>query len=139
MLLAVEYFDELIYLIRNLHLYKEKEYKENYKLFSAERYGELRSKVDFLLTSSRLHARVALTYGENSEEIKIFNQLRFKLINVIALIFTANPETWDEVSKKVTNLFEKEIDPVRQNTEMALIRSTRLKAILRSIVSIEKR
>src|SRR5574337_1180792 len=126
MLLAVEYFDDLYYQSRNIQQYKEKKYKENREAFSPARYMELCEKTDFLLTSSRVHARVALTYGENSKELDNFNKLRTKLKDAALLLFRAKAETWDDISKNVAELFEKEIDPLRQSTEVELIRSTKL-------------
>ena len=138
MFLAVDYLDELNFLSRHIQQYKEKIYKENREAFSPERYVELYDKIDFLLTSSRVHARVAVTFGENSKELDSFNMLRTKLTDTTLLLFRAKAETWDETSKKVFELFEKEIDPLRQNTELALIRSTKLKAVLCSMVSFRK-
>jgi hypothetical protein len=138
MLLAVDYFDELYYQSRNIQQYKEKKYKEHRDAFSPERYMELCEKTDFLLTSSRVHARVALTYGESSKELDNFNKLRTKLTDAALLLFRSKPETWDDTSKKVAELFEKEIDPLRQNTEVGLIRSTKLKAVLCSIVGFRR-
>lgn len=138
MFLAVDYLDELNYLSRHIQQYKEKKYKENRDAFSPERYVELCDKTDFLLTSSRVHARVAVTFGENSKELDSFNKLRTKLTDAALLLFRAKAETWDDTSKKVVELFEKEIDPLRQNTEMALIRSTKLTAVLCSLVGSRK-
>ena len=116
MLLAVDYFDDLYFQSRHIQQYKEKKYKENRDAFSPERYVELCDKTDFMLTSSRVHARVALTYGENSKELDSFNKLGTKLTDAALLLFRAKAETWDDTSKKVMDLFEKEIDPLRQNT-----------------------
>ncbi len=136
--LAVDYLDELYYQSRHIQQYKEKKYKENREAFSHERYVELCNKTDFMLTSSRVHARVALTYGENSRELDSFNNLRTKLADAALLLFRAKAETWDDTSKIVVELFEKEIDPLRHNTEVELIRSTKLKAVLCSMVNFRK-
>lgn len=136
--LAVDYLDELNYLSRHIQQYKENKYKENHEAFSQERYVELCDKTDYLLTSSRVHARVALTYGENSKELDSFNKLRANLTDAALLLFRAKTETWDDTSKKVIELFEKEIDPLRQNTELELIRSAKLKAVLCSMASFGK-
>ena len=138
MFLAVDYFDELYYLSRHIQQYKEKNYKENREAFSSERYVELCDKIDFLLTSSRVHARVALTYGEKSKELDSFNKLRTNLTDAALLLFRAKAETWDDTSKKVMGLFEKKIDPLRKNTEIDLIRGTKLKAVLCSMVCFRK-
>ena len=138
MLLAVDYLDELYFQSRHIQQYKEKKYKENRDAFSPERYRDLCEKTDYMLTSSRVHARVALTYGENSKEIECFNSLRAKLTDAAFLLFQAKAETWDTTNQEVMELFEKEIDPLRQNTEINLIRSTKLKAVLGSMVGLNK-
>jgi hypothetical protein len=143
MLLAVDYLDDLYFQSRHIQQYKEKKYKENRDAFSPERYMELCDKTDYMLTSSRVHARVAMTYGENSQELDSFNKLRVKLTDAALMLFRAKTETWDDTSKddtskKVMELFEKEIDPLRQNTEIALIRSTKLMAVLRGMVGLNK-
>lgn len=128
--LAVDYFDELNYLSRQIEQYKEKKYKECREVFSREKYLELCNKTDRLLTSSSVHARVAVIFGENSKELDSFNILRQKLTDAALLLFQANAHSWDEASQSVFELFEKEIDPLRQATERALIQSTQLKAVL---------
>ncbi len=135
MFLAVDYLDELNYLSRHIQQYKEKKYNENREVMSRERYVELCNRTDLLVTSSRIHARVAFTYGENSKELDSFNKLRDMSRNAALLLLQAKPETWDETSNKIVTLFEKEIDPLRLTTELTLLRSTKLKAILWSMVS----
>lgn len=138
MLLAIDYLDDLYFQSRHIQQYKEKKYKENRNAFSPERYMELCDKTDYMLTSSRVHARVAMTYGENSQELDSFNKLRAKLTDAALMLFQAKAETWGDTSEKVMELFEKEIDPLRQNTEIALIRSTKLMAVLRGVVGLNK-
>jgi len=138
MLLAVDYLDELYFQSRHIQQYKEKKYKENREAFPHDRYLELCDKTDFMLTSSRVHARVALTYGENSKELDNFNKLRVKFTDAVLLLFRAKPETWEDTNKKLLELFEKEIDPLRLETEAALLRGAKLKAALCSMVGLHK-
>ena len=144
MLLAVDYFDELYYQSRHIQICKKKKYIEDKEVMPKEEFMALCNKTDAMLTSSRIHARVALVYGENSEVLEKFNVLREKLQEASLLLFKARPETWNEYSQKVTDLFDHQIDPLRQATERQLLQGANMWAVFigpakRSLKSLRRR
>ena len=139
MLLAVDYLDELYYASRHIQQYKDKLYRENHEAMAKEEYRALCNKTDAMLTSSRVHAHVAMVYGENSGELDKFNTLRTQLIQNTLMLFQAKPDTWEGTSKAVLASFEKQIDPLRHATELELLRGANMRAVFLDMIPFYRR
>ncbi len=129
MLLAVDYLDEINYLTRQIEQYKARKYTENREVMTSEEYRSHCNKLDSLLTSSKIHARVALVYGEDSATLEKFNQLRAKMTDATVRLFNATQKNWLQASAQLHDAFAKDIDPLRLATELELLRGAGFKAV----------
>ena len=139
LLLAVDYLDDLYFNFRYIEQYKERKYQKNREVMSNDEYHTLCNKTDSMLTSSRIHARVAMVYGENSGELEKFNTLRTKLTETTIMLFQACPDTWDQTSASIHRVFEEEIEPLRHTTELELIRGANMWSVFRDMLRFSKR
>lgn len=139
MLLAVDYLDDLYFNSRHIEQYRDKKYKENCEVMSNDEYRALCNKTDSMLTSSRIHARVTMVYGENSGELEKFDMLRTKLTDTTIMLFRACPDTWDEMRASIHKVFEKEIEPLRRTTELELLRGANMWSVFKDVFRLRKR
>lgn len=136
MLLAVDYFDEINFLTRQIEHYKAKKYTENCEIMTTEEYRSYCNKLNLLIASSKIHAAIALAYGKNSVTFDMFNQFRSKLTVATGRLFRATQDNWLKESVELQDAFAKDIDPLRQATEFELLRSAGFNAVLLDTVSL---
>lgn len=124
MLSVVNYCDELNYNSRNL----EQLFKRG--LVNSDEYKQLSNKTDLLLTSSKVKALIALTYGENSRELDKFDELHQELFNAALVLFRAKQGKEAETSELIREKFENVIDPLRHILEIELLRGSSFWSVL---------
>lgn len=121
LLSVVGWADGIFVRLWDIHVHKDRSYTEGKNTLDPEVYKTTTRELRSRLLANEIPTRVALVYGE-SEELGLVNQLRGKMLDAARKLWKANQSTWKEDSKDIMQLFEKEIDPLRQRLERQLLR-----------------
>lgn len=130
---VVGYSDEVYGYLQTMQVYKNQQ-AEGKDTLDLDEYRTASRELRNLVLSSRVHARATLVYGEKSSELEALQALRSHFIQSARLLWNSNPNNWKEVSAALFSLFEKNIDPLRLDTEIRFIRSVRIRNILKDWV-----
>lgn len=116
---VVAYFDEIYNRLQFLHTVKDGNVDTAWVYLKEDEYGAMSRELSVLLTSSTLHAKLALIYGEG-ELLGEFNALRSRLINIASKLRTTKLSDWPEESVNIRGEFQGKIDPMRAQIERNL-------------------
>lgn len=130
---VVGYCDDVYSRLQAMQVYKNQqaEGKDPSKL---DDYRTASRELRDLILSSRVHVRVALVYGEKSYELRVLQALRSHFIESASLLWNSNQNNWNEIHAALFSRFEKQIDPLRLETEIRFVRSVRIRNIVKDLV-----
>ena len=126
---VVGFCDEIYHHLQNLHVYKNAEYTDRGLDLTIEDYRYLSRKLTVLLTSTKVHAKMALAFGEK-EELGLFLELSNQLRQVASILRRATRSGWIKENPQVHELFRDKIDPLRHKLMRDLIKGAKASGIL---------
>ncbi len=129
---AIGYTDELYNLIQIVIGYKDSLYTRNIESMSIEEYQSKQRKINSLVTSFKIIAKVRLVYGEYSIELLNFHKLMTELQKIPYLLWETRIDTWKNDYKKIMDSLEDVIDPLRRSMHVDFLRSTNLISVIKS-------
>ena len=130
---VVGFCDDIYHHLQNLHFYKKAEYTDKNFALSIDDYHQLSRELTVLLISTKVHAKLAIAYGEG-DELALFLELSNQLREVASILRKATRSGWVMEGPQIHHLFENEIDPLRHNLMRALIDGTRPRRIFPNLI-----
>ena len=129
----VGFCDDIYHHLQNLQFYKEAKYNDRSSDLSIEDYRQLSRELTVLLISTKVHAKLAIAYGEG-DELALFLELSKQLRRAASILRKATRSGWVKEGPQIHQLFENEIDPLRHNLMSTLIDGTRPNGILLNLI-----
>ena len=126
---VVGFCDDIYHNLENLHYFKNAEYTKKNTEFPIEDYRKLSRELTVFLTSTKVHAKMAIAYGER-DELALFLKLSNRFRSVASILRQATRSGWVNEGPQIHQMFEKEIDPLRHTLVRALIKGARPKGII---------
>ena len=129
------YSDEVYNDTQVIHVYKSMLYSDQeIPKESLEPYAAAINRLSVSVTSSDIHMRARIVYGENSDELKTLEGLRSYYKTCSLLLWGSEKENWEDKSKELHELFEKNIDPLRGMLEIRLANSVKTMYIIKKLI-----
>jgi len=128
---VVGHIDEFYHLIQEVVVYKDSLFKQE-ETMTVEEHQSMQRRINVLIKSFSIIAKVGLVYGEYSMELSKFSQLMNVLGKIPTLLRKADKDTWKNDYKKIMVEFENEIDPLKHVVQIDLLRSTNPVQIIKS-------
>jgi len=109
---VVGFYDEIYHHLQKLHSFKNSEYTDRDLDLTIEDYQCLSRELTVLLTSTKVHEKMAIAFGEK-EELGLFLELSNQLHQVASILHRATPNAGINEGYQVNQLFKEKIDPLR--------------------------
>ena len=129
---VVGFWDEIYHHLQNLHVYKNAVYTDRDIDLTIEDYRFLSKELTVLLTSAKVHEKMAIAFGEK-EELGLFLELRNQLRQVASILRRAAQSAGINEGQQVNQLFIDKIDPLRHKLIRDLIKRATVTGILLDI------
>ncbi len=129
---VVGFCDAIYHHLRNLHVYKNAKYTDRDLDLTIEDYRYLSKGLTVLLTSTKVHEKMAIAFGEK-EELGLFLELSKQLHQVASILRKATRSDGINEGQQVNQLFKDKIDPLRQKLIRDLIKRAKVTGILPDI------
>ena len=129
---VVGFCDEIYHHLRNLHVYKNAEYTDRDLDLTIEDCRHLSKELTVLLTSTKVHEKMAIAFGEK-EELVLFLELSNQLRQVASILRKATLSSGINEGQQVNQLFKDKIDPLRHKLIRDLIKGAKITGILPDI------
>ena len=126
-LLEVVGFCDEIY--HHLHVYQNAEYTDRDLDLTIEDYQSLSRELTVLLTSTKVHEKMAIAFGEK-EELGLFLELSNQLRQVASILRRATRSAGINAGQQVNQLFKDKIDPLRHKLIRDLLKGAKVTGIL---------
>jgi len=120
--MALSRVENIYFRLQDLQGHAEGIYTDGKAFLEQEDYNKTCRELKDKLLSEELEIRLALLYGEKSEEVFLFNSLRKKLLEATLLLWEAKSENWTLIEQKVNAAFSEQIDPTRVKLKDKLLR-----------------
>ena len=133
------YSDEIYNDTQVIHSYKSMLYSG--KEISKEAlvpYTASTNRLRVSVTSSDIHMRAKIIYGENSDELKTLEGLRSYYTKCSSILWSSTKKNWAEKSNEIHQLFENNIDPLRGLLEQRLANSVDTLYIIKRLLKLKK-
>ena len=129
---VVGFCDEIYHHLQNFHSFKNSEYTDRDLDLTIEDYQCLSRELTVLLTSTKVHKKMAIAFGEK-EELGLFLELSNQLHQVASILRKAAPNNGINEGQQINQLFKDKIDPLRHKLIRALIKGAKVTGILPDI------
>ncbi len=116
----------------HLHVYKNAEYTDRDLDLTIEDYRYVSRELTVLLTSTKIHEKMAIAFGEK-EELGLFLELSNQLRQVASILLRATRSSGINEGQQVNQLFKDKIDPLRHKLIRDLIKRVKVTGILLDI------
>lgn len=131
---VVGYCDEIYNRLQYMSVYKEKAYKQSGAELERDIYAANSRELSSLVKSTKTHAKLEIIYGAGAS-VAALNGLSEHFRNAFSLLTTATEDNWAEKSTELNGLFKKVIDPMREGFTRNLIDGTRIKTIMKHLIT----
>ena len=121
--------DEIYHIFKNLHVYKNTGCTDRDLDLTIEDCRHLSRELTGLLTSAKIHKKMAITFGEK-EQLGLFLELSNQLHQVAGILRRATPSAEIKEGQQVKQLFKDKIDPLRDKLMRDLIKGAKIAASL---------
>jgi hypothetical protein len=112
MIAVTEWLDNIYLRLQLLSSEKELVYQGQESTLSQQEYNSMSNEMRILLLSNKIITEVACVYGQGDRLQKI-SQLQSSMTNAARIFWTARQEIWGDSHKKIMEMFETSIDPLR--------------------------
>jgi hypothetical protein len=129
---VVAFCDEIYHHLQNLHVHKNAKYIDRDLDLTIEDYRYLSKGLTVILTSTKVHEKMAIAFGEK-EELGLFLELSNQLRQVASILCKATRSVEINEGQQVNQLFKDKIDPLRHKLIQDLIKGAKITAILPDI------
>lgn len=126
---VVGFCDETYHHFRDLHVYKNEESTDRDLDLTVEDCRYLSRELHVLLTSTKVHEKMAIAFGEK-EELGLFLALSNQLRQVEIILRRATQNTGINEGQQIKQLFKDKIDPLRHKLMRELIKRAKFAGIL---------
>ncbi|MFA6078270.1 MAG: hypothetical protein WC779_00780 [Candidatus Omnitrophota bacterium] len=130
---VISWIDDIYDRLITVHAQREATFTGAKFGLTNDEYRVVVKEVKAMLLASKMHAKVALVYGD-SQELRKFDTLREEFMNVAETLLQAEKETWIDSDKQVNYRLSKIIDPLRESTERVFVLGSRSESIARDAV-----
>jgi hypothetical protein len=129
---VVGFCDEIYHHLQNFHVYKNAEDTAGKLDLTIEDYRRLSRELTVLLTSTKVHEKMTIAFGEK-QELGLLLELSNRLHHVASLLQTATQSHGINRAKQVNQLFKDKIDPLRHKLIRDLLKGAKVTGILSDI------
>jgi hypothetical protein len=126
---VVGFCDKTYHHFQNLHVYKNTEDTNRDLDLTIEDYRYLSRELTVLLTSTKVHEKMAIAFGEK-EELGLFLELSNQLRQVASILRSATLSAGLNEGQQVKQFFKDKIDPLRHKLVRDLIKGAKVTGIL---------
>ncbi len=130
---VISWIDDIYDRLITIHAQREATFTGAKFGLTNDEYRVVVKEVKAMLLASKMHAKVALVYGE-SNELRKFDTLREEFMNVAETLLQAEKGTWSDSDKQVNYRLSKIIEPLRESTEHVFLLGSRSESIARDAV-----
>ena len=134
MLEVVGYCDDIYHRLSMMHAHTDSMYTQNKPGLTDEEYRKFSQELSVFLKSSKVHAKIALVYGEGTV-LGIFNKLCDYFTEASSRLRTATSVTWAvKENKEIHDIFSEKIDSLRYQLEKSLLKNATVNGVTRTLV-----
>ncbi|MBC8434515.1 MAG: hypothetical protein H8D96_21610 [Desulfobacterales bacterium] len=126
---VVGFGDEICHHLQNLHVYKNAEHTDRDLDLTIEDYRYLSRELTVLLTSTKVHEKMAIAFGEK-EELGLFLELGTQVREVASILRRTTRSAGINEGQQVNQLFKDKIDPLRHKLIRHLMKGATVTGIL---------
>ena len=126
---VVGFCDEIYHHLQNLHVDKNTEHTDRDLDLTIEDHQYLSRELTVLLTSTKVHEKMAIAFGEK-EELGLFLELSNQLSQVASILRKATRSAGTNERQQVKQLFKDKIDPLRHKLMRGLIKGAKFTGVL---------
>lgn len=119
---VTDWIDNIYTRLQVLSAHKECLLIQGQESMTSQEYRAIKNEMRILLLSNKIIIEVACEYGEGSIMQQI-NTLRENMLTAARIFWTARQETWADSHAQIMNLFNNEIDPLREKIMVNLFDS----------------
>ncbi|MBU0986216.1 MAG: hypothetical protein KKH68_03090 [Proteobacteria bacterium] len=133
---VVCFCDEIYHHLQNLHVYKNAACTDRDLGLIIEDYQHVSRELTVLLTSAKVHEKMALAFKEK-EELGLFLELSNQLRQVASILRSATQSAGINEGQQVNQLLKDKIDPLRHKLIRGLIKEAKITGILLDIYKFQ--
>jgi hypothetical protein len=129
---VVSWIDDVYDRLITIHAQREATFTGSKFGLSNDEYRQVVKESKAMLLASKMHAKVALVYGE-SRELDKFDNLKEEFVSIAELLLEADKDTWEEANKQINYKLSKIIEPLMNSTERSFLVSSKADAVAADI------
>lgn len=111
---VTDWIDNIYTRLQVLSAHKENILMQRQKSMTSQEYRTMNNEMRILLLSNKIIMEIACEYGEGTIMQQI-NNLRDNMLTAARIFWNSRQETWSDSHTQITNLFNSQIDPLRQH------------------------
>lgn len=125
---VVSWVDDIYDRLITIHAQRDATFTGKPFGLSNEEYRQVVKEAKTMLLATRMHAKVALVYGE-SPQLDKFDTLKEEFVSIAELLLEADKDTWEEANKQINYKLSKIIDPLISATERNFLLASKGEAV----------
>ena len=125
----VSYCDQIYLQLIEMRTHRNAKYVKEKSFLTQEEYNLISRQLNSLLISSKPGAKLDLAYGEG-EIMALYNALKTNFLSVSSKLRKAKIDTWARDVIEISEVFEKEIDPLKIQLFTTLSKKTKYTEII---------
>lgn len=125
----VSYCDEIYLHLIEMRTHRNAKYVKEKSFLTQEEYNLKSRQLNSLLISSKPGAKLDVAYGE-AGIMALYNSLKSHFLSVSSKLRKAKIDTWEKDVIEISDVFEKEIDPLKMQLLTTLSKKTKYTEIM---------